>query len=91
LEQPTTNPWAFGARVRLERRGQPTLMRRVGTDGSYLSASDARVHFGLGTVSTVDAVIVDWPDGQRERFTNIATDRIATVKRGSGTMEAPKP
>jgi len=87
LEQPTINRWAFGARVRFERRGSATLMRRVGTDGSYLSASDARVHVGLGGSSTVDAVIVDWPDGQRERWTSISADRILTLKRGSGTME----
>jgi hypothetical protein len=87
LEQRETNRWAFGARVRLERRGQPTLTRRVGTDGSYLSASDPRVHFGLGATSTVDAVIVDWPDGQRERWTSVPADRITTLTRGSGTME----
>jgi hypothetical protein len=87
LEQPTQNRWAFGARVTVERRGQPALQRRAGTDGSYLSASDARVQFGLGSTSTVDAVIVDWPDGARERFTGVAVDRIVTLKRGSGSME----
>jgi hypothetical protein len=91
LEQPTTNRWAFGARVSVERRGQPALMRRVGTDGSYLSASDARVHLGLGGASTVDAVIVDWPDGQHERFTSVAVDRIVTLRRGSGTMVTNRP
>jgi hypothetical protein len=89
LEQPSTNRWAFGARVIVERRGQPTLTRRAGTDGSYLSASDARVHFGLGTAGAVDTLFVDWPDGQRERWTNVAADRIVTLKRGSGTMVSP--
>jgi hypothetical protein len=90
LEQPSTNRWAFSARVSVERHGQPTQMRRVGTDGSYLSASDARVHFGLGSAAasaaaaTIDAVIVDWPDGQRERWTAIAADSLITLKRGTG-------
>ncbi len=84
LEQPSTNRYAFAARVTVERSGQPTLMRRVGTDGSYLSASDARVHFGLGTSAIVDTLIVDWPDSQRERWTNVAADRLVILKRGTG-------
>jgi enediyne biosynthesis protein E4 len=85
LDQPG-NRRGFGARVGVERRGQPTLWRRVGTDGSYLSASDARVHFGLGAVPAgrADAVSVEWPDGQRERWTGVQVDRAITLKRGEG-------
>jgi hypothetical protein len=55
----------IGARVTLQRDGSPALSQRVHTDGSYLSASDARVHFGLGKTQPV-AVVVDWPDGTRQ-------------------------
>ena len=34
------NRFAIGARVAIERQGKPALWRRVGSDGSYLSASD---------------------------------------------------
>lgn len=87
LDQPG-NRWGFGARVGIERKGQPALWRRVGTDGSYLSASDARVHFGLGAVpdGRVEAVVVEWPDGQRERWTGIEPDRAGILKRGSGSL-----
>jgi enediyne biosynthesis protein E4 len=78
------NRFAFGARIGLERRGQPTLWRRVRTDGSYLSASDARVHFGLGTSTDIEAVVVEWPDGTRERWTGIAPDRVVSLRRGTG-------
>ena len=47
--QPPGNRFGFGAWIGVERAGQPTLWRRVRTDGSYLSASDVRVHFGLGS------------------------------------------
>ena len=40
--------FGMGARIGIERAGTPTLWRRVKTDGSYLSASDIRVHVGLG-------------------------------------------
>ena len=84
LDQRPGNRLGIGAWIGVERTGQPTLWRRVRTDGSYLSASDVRVHFGLGSSSAVTAVVVHWPDGQRERWTGIAGDRLVTLRRGSG-------
>ncbi|PYR91920.1 MAG: RNA-binding protein, partial [Acidobacteria bacterium] len=63
------NRFGFGTWIGVERMGQPTLWRRVRTDGSYLSASDTRVHFGLGATPGVTAIVVQWPDGTRERWT----------------------
>ena len=78
------NRFGFGARVGVERAGQPALWRRVKTDGSYLSASDPRVHFGLGPSAALEAIVVQWPDGQRERWTGLAADRLITLRRGTG-------
>jgi hypothetical protein len=83
LEQPSGNRFAVGALVGVERAGTPTIWRRVRTDGSYLSASDLRVHFGLGSAAAIQAVVVQWPDGQRERWTNVAVDRVVPLKRGT--------
>jgi enediyne biosynthesis protein E4 len=66
------------------RAGRPTLWRRAHTDGSYLSASDARVHVGLGERSAIDRIVVEWPDGAREAFAGIDADRIVTITRGAG-------
>ena len=78
------NQFGLGAWVGVERAGRPTLWRRVKTDGSYLSASDLRVQFGLGTSAAVGGVVVQWPNGQRERWTGIAGDRLVTLRRGTG-------
>jgi hypothetical protein len=77
--------FGMGARVGIERAGRPTLWRRVKTDGSYLSASDLRVHVGLGASTQIAAVVVEWPDGVRERWKNVAADRLVTLARGSGS------
>jgi hypothetical protein len=77
------NRFAFGARVGIERAGEPVLWRRVRTDGSYLSASDARVHFGLGASAEIAAVVIEWPGGERERKTGVAVDRLVTLVRGA--------
>jgi enediyne biosynthesis protein E4 len=84
LESPKTNRFAIGALVTVLRHGQDTLRRRVHTDSSYLSASDVRVHFGLGDKPDVEAVIVRWPDGSQERFGETKSDRIITLRQGSG-------
>jgi hypothetical protein len=91
LEQGPGNRFAFGAWVGLQRTGRATLWRRVKTDGSYLSASDSRVHFGLGPTPDIAAVEVRWPDGVRERFTGLAANRQVTLKKGAGTPLAGAP
>ena len=81
LEQPGTNRIAIGAWVGVERAGRKTLWRRVKTDGSYLSASDPRLHFGLPGPEPVAAIVVQWPDGTREKFAGVS-GRQVTLKRG---------
>jgi hypothetical protein len=81
LRQPAGNRFGLGAWVGVERNGQPTLWRRVRTDGSYLSASDVRLHFGLGSSPAIAAVVIQWPDGERERRTGIASDSRVTLRR----------
>ncbi|HXI27775.1 MAG TPA: CRTAC1 family protein [Vicinamibacterales bacterium] len=84
LDQRPSNRFGIGSWVGVERAGRPTLWRRVRTDGSYLSASDVRVHFGLGPSADIAAITVQWPDGGRERWTGVQGDRVVTLRRGSG-------
>jgi hypothetical protein len=91
LQQDSGQRFAMGARVGIERAGTPTLWRRVKTDGSYLSASDLRVHFGLGTAARIDAVVVEWPDAVRERWKDVGADRLVTLRRGSGGSQGGPP
>jgi hypothetical protein len=85
LQDDGSQRFGLGARVGIERAGKPTLWRRLKTDGSYLSASDARAHAGLGTSPQIDGVIVEWAGGMRERWTGIAADQVVTLRRGTGT------
>src|SRR3982751_400585 len=88
LQDSPGNRFGFGARVGVERTGKPTLWRRVHTDGSYLAANDARAHAGLGASPAIDAVVVQWVDGTRERWTKVDADRVVTLKRGTGQKDA---
>jgi hypothetical protein len=87
LQQDSRNRFGLGARVGVERAGRPTLWRRVKTDGSYLSASDIRVHVGLGASAAIRSVVVQWPDGSRERWSGVEADRLVTLRRGTGSRD----
>jgi hypothetical protein len=78
VRQRAGNRFGFGARIGLERFDGVTSWRRVGTGGSYLASSDPRVHFGL-SATTPKAVVVELPDGGRQRVAPVERDRLLTV------------
>jgi enediyne biosynthesis protein E4 len=53
---------------------------------SYMSASDPRIHFGLGKRTKIELLEIKWPSGQVDRLTNLAPDQIITVKEGTGIV-----
>ncbi len=88
LEGVQDNRFGLGARIGILRKGQPTLWRNARTDGSYLSASDSRVHFGLGTTTAIEAVQVRWPNGTTEQWTKVQIDRQVTLRQTTGQAVA---
>ena len=77
-----SNRDGIGALVTVDT-GDRKLLRRCATDGSYLSASDVRVHFGLGQADKIVAVTVRWPGGKTETYRNIRPDTQVTLEEGS--------
>ncbi len=84
LQASKGNRDAIGARVALFRAGQKTQWRTVHTDGSYLSATDLRVHFGLGERPEIQSVVVEWPDGSKESWEKVPADRLTVLRQGTG-------
>lgn len=76
----------IGAMVAVED-GRQRLMRRVRRDGSYLSANDARVHFGLTGLPAPQRIAVQWPGGGREWWPVEGINREYTLTQGSGRRE----
>jgi hypothetical protein len=90
-ETPTQNHWllvklvghksnrdAIGAEVKLVTAKGPQFAT-VSTAGSYLSSSDKRVHFGLGSESAAQSIEIRWPSGITQTLKNIHADQILTV------------
>ncbi len=90
-ETPTQNHWlllklvghksnhdAIGAAVKLVTAKGPQFAT-VSTAGSYLSSSDKRLHFGLGTESVAQTIEIRWPSGILQTLKNIRGDQILQV------------
>ena len=78
-----SNRDAIGARVQVfAGGGQQTRLVKSGS--SYLSQSELPVTIGLGRRDRADRVVIHWPSGRTEEFTNLATGRAYTAVEGKG-------
>jgi hypothetical protein len=80
---------AIGARIKLVAGGM-TQTDEVHSGGSYLSQSDTRLHFGLGSAKKIDRVEIRWPSGQTETLTDLAPNQFYSVLEGSGIVPASR-
>jgi Na+-translocating ferredoxin:NAD+ oxidoreductase RnfD subunit len=71
--------FAPGAVVTATLPGGRRLVREVHTGSSYLSSEDPRVHFGLGTATSVRELTVRYPGGRTTRLADVAADRIVSA------------
>ncbi len=85
LEGTQSNRDAIGARVTIRCGPRQLVAQRFG-GGSYQSASDPRLHFGLGDDRRVDFVEVRWPSGQVDRHTGLLADRAYRFREGAGPV-----
>jgi hypothetical protein len=74
---------AIGAKVFLTAGGI-TQRADVFSGASYASSSDQRVHFGLGSITRVDKLEIDWPSGAREQPAVPYVNHIFTVREREG-------
>jgi enediyne biosynthesis protein E4 len=71
---------AYGAIITAEIEGKK-IMRHCHSDGSYLSASDKRVHLGLGTATKAN-ITVQWPSGTKQTFQSLDQGVFYTLTEG---------
>jgi hypothetical protein len=58
--------------------------RSVSPGFGFLSSNDPRVHFGLGSAGGSDSLLVRWPGGDTEHFSDFEVDQWNYIRRGEG-------
>jgi tetratricopeptide (TPR) repeat protein len=86
LEGTQSNRDAVGARVTVTAGGRRQVAQRCG-GGSYQSANDPRLHFGLADRDHVEAVEVRWPSGKLDRFGDLPAGKGYLLREGDARAQ----
>jgi enediyne biosynthesis protein E4 len=80
-----SNRDGIGASLKLKSEGSVQVEQAKG-GMSYMSASETRIHFGLGKRAKIESLEITWPSGQLDRLTKVPLDQIIAVKEGAGIV-----
>jgi len=85
LRSRNPNSLALGARV-TARSGDRVWIAEVSPASSYLSASDPRIHWGLGSTDKLESLTIRWPTGKTEVLHDVPVDRIMRINQGDAPL-----
>lgn len=80
LEGTRSNRMGIGAQVHITTQDGHSQWNEVTTAVGYASASDSRIHFGLGANRLIKEIAIRWPSGIRQTLRNVKVDRILDVQ-----------
>jgi len=73
-----SNRFGVGAKVRVTSGGR-TQLREINPAGSYLSTSDVRLYFGLGSETRITRLEIEWPSGKRQTLQDIPVNQTLVL------------
>ena len=82
------NQLPVGARIHLKASGK-YQMQELNLSRGYLSSVSPRVHFGLGTTTELEEVIIEWPDGRKSELKEYQINTYNNVVYNEGTSTVP--
>ena len=75
-----SNRMAIGAQIQITTEDGKNQWNQVSTSVGYASASDCRVHFGLGANRRIRELSIHWPSGIKQQLHNLEVDRVLTIE-----------
>lgn len=85
LQGTKSNRLGIGARVKVFT-GDVVQTSWLVSGGSYISQNDMRLHFGLGSATTIEKVEVRWPSGKVDTIQNLKADQFYGLLEGEGVV-----
>jgi enediyne biosynthesis protein E4 len=80
-----SNRDGLGARVEVTA-GNVVQVAEVRANSSFESASDPRLHFGLGRATRLDSVVIRWPSGRVDHVGSELADQELVIEEGKGVV-----
>ncbi len=84
LEGEAQNPFGIGTKVTV-KSGATTQYAELQFNHGFLSSGEPKLHFGLGEVSTVDAITVQWPNGKTTTLTGVEANTTIALSQQEAT------
>ncbi|PHN01513.1 VCBS repeat-containing protein [Flavilitoribacter nigricans] len=78
------NTQGIGAKVLAVYNGQRQKLEQYLSRG-YLSSVSPVMHFGLGTTTTLDSLVVIWPSGKQQTLTDVRANQVIELSEGEAT------
>lgn len=69
----------LGSRVEVVSAGKKMMREIDGGGSSHLSQNSTIAHFGLGTVTVIDSLIVTWTGGKKQILINQSVNQLVTI------------
>lgn len=73
-----SNRNGYGSQVRIVL-GNRSLIREADGGSSYLSHHSNVIHFGLGNHASIDSLIITWPGGHQDIYTQLKANKAIKV------------
>jgi len=78
---------AIGTKLKVTLASGRVLYNHASVSVGFMSSSDHRVHFGLGTETAIRSLDVEWPSGARQQLTDVEADRVLRVEERPGAAK----
>jgi len=80
LEGTKSNRDGIGSKIKITSESGEIQYNHATTAVGYASASDKRIHFGVGSARRIREIEIRWPSGHTQLLKDIASDQILMVK-----------
>lgn len=83
-----SNNDAIGSRIEVFLRGAKVPLVKSLTAGSGRSSQSSKeIHFGLGKSTTIDKLVIRWPNGESQDFQTVLPNKTYRVVEGEDELE----
>ena len=73
------NKGGIGAKIRLFYKGQQQYYEHYQVRG-FQSTMDSKIHFGLGKNTSIDSLLITWPNGKSQVLKDIESDQVLILE-----------